>query len=221
MSASAVSPASSHAIAAPFEASPSSPIPRYGEILLEVEAIAKDGAHLDGRSESLRALSLRLFRVAMKTRALAHDNIKRRKESTESLPQRVPRDAADVYPLAHKLYLPLYRDCLKGGDMRSLAAEHGISLTHARRGLVRVHEMMTLRACMRAVAIGKPVPCPSVSFTSSKDLAKHRAELEPLVSYFETELELLAKGHPHDEIVREVWAFSKNDVSVQIGTRSC
>lgn len=188
----------------------SSAAPRYGEILLELEALARDGARLDGSEEALRAFSSRILRVGVKTRALAGAQKQIHSSPETALPRKVPRDAEQFYPLARRVYLPVFKRCMLGDNLRSIIKDYDMTLSHARRALAQVHERLSNRAAIRQMVLNTPVPCPPISTTRPDEIMKHRQELEPLVVRFEKELELLAQGHSHDDVVRQVWSFSDN-----------
>jgi hypothetical protein len=194
-------------------------IPRYGDILLEVEAIARDGARKDNSSANLFELSRRLYRVAQKTHTLAASGVPAGYNAL--VPARLPSSAEDFYPLARMIYVPIYRECLKGRKIKYCSKDYKISVSHGRRGLVRVHEMLVLRARMRSLALDMSLDLPEVRPANHLDMVTHRHVFEPLLDIFEEELVLLEQGLPHDTIVRDLWSFKKSDLSRIALERGC
>lgn len=185
---------------------------QYGDILLELEALAREGSRLDGSDESLLAFSSRILRIGKQTRALVEVQKQTSVAPEMELPRRVPKDACDFYPLARRLYVPIYKRCMMGEDVRCLAEEYGITHSHARRGLARVHYMLSVRAALRSVALGYEISCPQISTTRTDGIQRHRDALEPLITRFEMELEQVAKKTPHDQVVRAIWSFAYSDL---------
>ena len=110
--------------------------------------------------------------------------------------------------MARQVYVPIYKRCLTGEDVKCVADEYGITVSHARRGLARVQIMLSVRAAFRSIALRREIPCPNISTTRTDGLKRHCEVLLPLITRFEAELDCLAKGIPHDEVVREIWSFS-------------